>query len=72
MTQPTPLPIARTIEATCSHFGWTRTYVYDKLASGELLAVKAGRRTLVTTASADGLFASLPRITRRARQQVAA
>lgn len=59
-------PAARTIEATCAHYGWTRTFVFAKLATGDLEAVKAGRRTLPTTASADRLFNNLPRATYRA------
>jgi hypothetical protein len=70
-TSPFPLsiagaPAARTIEATCAHFSWTRTFVFGRLAAGELAAVKAGRRTLVTTESADRLFRNLPRATYRA------
>jgi hypothetical protein len=59
-------PAARTIEGTCEHYGWTRTYVFSELARGRLIAVKAGRRTLVTTESAEQLFASLPRAVYRA------
>lgn len=65
-------PAARTIEATCSHYGWTRTFVYARLAAGDLVAIKAGRRTTVTTASADHLFASLPRGAYRAAHNQAA
>jgi hypothetical protein len=54
-------PVARTIEATCQHYGWTRTFVYDQLAMQKLEARKAGRRTLVTTESAERLFRNLPR-----------
>lgn len=54
-------PAARTIEATAAHYGWTRTFIFARLAGGDLEALKAGRRTLVTTESADRLFRSLPR-----------
>jgi hypothetical protein len=53
-------PIARTIPDTCSHYGWTRSFTYTQLAAGKLRAVKAGRRTLVTTESADQLYQNLP------------
>ena len=58
-----PMPAARTIEDTCQHYGWTRTFTYGKLAEQELLAVKAGRRTLITTESAERCFKKLPRAT---------
>ena len=54
-------PAGRTIEATCAHYGWTRTFVFDHLAKGVLEGVKAGRRTIVTTESADRAFRDLPR-----------
>jgi hypothetical protein len=58
---PHQAPVARTIEATCEHYGWTRTFVYGQLAIQKLEARKAGRRTLITTESAEQLFRSLPR-----------
>ncbi len=64
-------PVARTLEGTCEHYGWTRTYVFGELANGNLVAVKAGRRTLVTTESADRLFAALPRAAYRAPKAAA-
>lgn len=65
-------PAARTLEATCGHYGWTRTFIYERLASGDLKAIKAGRRTTITTESADALFNRLPRATFRASQKHAA
>jgi hypothetical protein len=61
----TVAPVARTIEATGTHYAWTRTFIFERLATEELIALKAGRRTLITTESADRLFASLPRATYR-------
>ena len=54
-------PVARTIPDTCQHYGWTRSFLYLQLAAGKLHAVKAGRRTLITTESADEFFNGLPR-----------
>jgi hypothetical protein len=53
-------PIARTVPDTCAYYGWTRSFTYLQLAAGKLRAVKAGRRTLVTTESADELYQNLP------------
>jgi hypothetical protein len=64
-------PVARTIEATCDHYGWSRTYVFERLAREDLVGVKAGRRTLITRESADRFFASLPRATYRPPTSVA-
>ncbi len=54
-------PVARPIEATMAHYGWTRTFIFDRLAKGKLEGVKAGRRTTITSVSAERLFQSLPR-----------
>lgn len=54
-------PAARSITATMTHYGWTRTCVFQRLAAGDPDAVKAGRRTTITTISAQRLFESLPR-----------
>jgi hypothetical protein len=66
-----PQPAARSVPDTGAHFGWSRTFIYENLAAGTLTAVKAGRRTLVTTASADALFASLPKAKFRAMRRPA-
>jgi hypothetical protein len=54
------MPAARTIEDTCKHYGWTRTFVYERLGARELIGLKAGRRTTITTESSERLFQSLP------------
>lgn len=59
-TVPSLSPVARTIRATCDHYGWNRTFIYKKLGSGELIAKKAGKRTLIVTESSDRLFEALP------------
>ena len=70
-TLPVHRPVARTVEDTASHYGWTRTYVYLRIADGQLEAVKAGRRTLVITDSAERLLGSLPRRVARAIKHAA-
>lgn len=64
-------PVARPIEAFCSHYGCTRTWAYEQLAAGKLEAVKIGRRTCILTESADRLFVSLPRATFRTPRKAA-
>jgi hypothetical protein len=59
--EPATAPAARTVADTMAHYGWTKTYVFNELAAGRLIARKAGRRTLVTTESAEALFLALPR-----------
>ncbi len=58
-------PVGRTVEATQTHYGWSRTFIYERLGMGDLHAIKAGRRTIITAESADQLFRSLPRATYR-------
>jgi len=60
-----PSPAGRTVGATEAHYGWTRTFIYERLGAGDLEAVKAGRRTIITVESADRLFRTLPRATYR-------
>lgn len=50
-----------TILDFCKAHGISKTRVYDLLASGELEAVKAGRRSLITGESQRRWLASLPR-----------
>jgi len=67
-----PLPAGRTVDATEAHYGWTRSFIYERLGAGDLEGVKAGRRTIITTESADRLFRGLPRARyRRAAEDVA-
>lgn len=69
---PATAPVARTVEQTCAHYGWSRSYVFRGLQDGTLEARKCGRRTLISVESADRLYASLPRQTYRAPRQKAA
>jgi hypothetical protein len=43
-------------------YGPGRTMAYELLATGKIVAVKLGRKTLVDFASADQYFAGLPRV----------
>lgn len=65
-------PVARTVEQTCAHYGWSRSYLFRALREGTLEARKAGRLTLISTESADRLYAGLPRQTYRAPLHAAA
>jgi excisionase family DNA binding protein len=40
--------------------GLSRTSIYERLADGSILAVKAGRKTLITVESLRNFVASLP------------
>jgi hypothetical protein len=60
--------VGMTIKLACVKYGWTRSFIYTRLAMGDLVGMKAGRRTPITTESADRLFASLPRATFRLPQ----
>ena len=63
-----------TIAKFCETFGPGRTEAYQLLAEGKLAGVKSGRRTLITRASAERWFASLPpfRAKRAARRAAGA
>lgn len=56
-----PLP------AVFKELGIRRTKTYELIANGSLVAVKIGRRTLVTEASIETFKTSLPRATIGAR-----
>ena len=71
-TPHNPVPVARTISDTSKAYGWTRTFIYERLGIGDLQAVKAGRRTLILTATADALFCKLPPAAIRAPRKHAA
>ncbi len=64
-------PVARSIDDTAATYGWTRSFIYERLQSGELQARKAGRRTLVVVATCDRLFESLPAAKFRAPRKAA-
>jgi hypothetical protein len=70
--EPAAAPAARTVADTMEHYAWTKTFIFNELGRGRLVALKAGRRTLVTTESAERLFASLPRAAYRAPREALA
>jgi hypothetical protein len=39
---------------------WTRTFVYQNISNGKLVAKKAGRRTIITAESLHKLMDELP------------
>ncbi len=61
-TQSTPPPAATfNIEGARDYSGLTRTKIYELVASGDLDARKAGRRTLIVGDSLRDYLANLPR-----------
>ncbi len=54
--QPT-VPIPRPGETLC---GFTRATIYKKLAAGDIVAVKDGKRTLIVTSSIVAHLRTLP------------
>ncbi|MBX7532643.1 helix-turn-helix domain-containing protein [Qipengyuania sp. 1XM1-15A] len=53
-----------TIGETVDQFRIGRTRLYELIGSGEIEAIKLGRRTLVRTASLHEFFAGLPTVGR--------
>ena len=57
MTEQTePLPLAVTVPTACRISGLGRTLIYQLINAGELVALKVGRRRLVTYASIEALI----------------
>jgi excisionase family DNA binding protein len=52
-------PIARTVKDFCRAYGIGKTLAYELIAEGRIVAVRAGRRTLILEASAKEWFSSL-------------
>lgn len=48
--------VCMSINDACHYIGLKRTKMYQLIKSGEVRAVKLGRRTLVTTASLNNLI----------------
>ena len=53
-------PIAVTIPDAVKASGLSRTSIYEALKRGDLSALKAGRRTLISFADLQAYLASLP------------
>ncbi|MEL1251902.1 helix-turn-helix domain-containing protein [Aurantiacibacter gilvus] len=56
-------PITITIPEAVKLTGMSRTAIYEALKRGDLVARKAGRRTLIGFADLEGYLASLPAYT---------
>lgn len=63
MTITTPLAI--TIPEAVKLSGMSRTAIYEALKRGDLVARKAGRRTLIAFTDLEAYLASLPTFTGR-------
>lgn len=53
-------PLAVTIPDAVKATGMSRTSIYEALKRGDLIARKAGRRTLISFADLEAYLASLP------------
>jgi excisionase family DNA binding protein len=58
--QPDHEKLAYTIKEFCALAGVGRSFVYEQIAEGRLLAVKAGGRTLIRRGDATAYFDALP------------
>lgn len=63
-------PWARSIVDAATYTSCCRSKIYELLAAGHLVAVKAGRRTLITQESLDNFLSSLPRAVIRSSKSV--
>lgn len=62
----TVTPITITIPEAVKLTGMSRTAIYEALKRGDLIARKAGRRTLILFSDLEGFLASLPAYTAEA------
>lgn len=60
------------VQAFSEAYGPMRTHIYRLISTGELVAVKNGRQTLITVESAERWAANLPRLVSRAAPSGAA
>ena len=58
-----PTPIALTVEDAVNAAGISRSALYLAIKRGDLIARKAGRRTLITYADLEAYIANLPSFT---------
>jgi excisionase family DNA binding protein len=56
---PRPAPIAMTVASAMSALGIGKTKLYELLASGDLEAIRVGRRRLILQASIEALVERL-------------
>ena len=61
--QNSPDKLAHSIDESCAIAGVGRTYIYNAIASGDLTARKAGRRTLILRSELEAWLAGLPTAT---------
>jgi|TARA_B110000093_G_C12843739_1_gene356368 excisionase family DNA binding protein len=54
------VPLTVTIKEAVQITGLSRTSLYSALKKGELLAIKAGRRTLIHYSALENYLSSLP------------
>lgn len=55
-------PLAVTIPTACKLTSLARSSIYREIGSGRLLAIKAGKRTLIPMAAIKTWLANLPQI----------
>ena len=60
-------PLAYSIAEACAAARTSRTSIYQAIKSGELIARKRGRRTLVVHSDLKKFIESLPAVTHKAR-----
>lgn len=59
-TPSEPAPLTAPIPVACRYSGLTRSEIYRRLATGDILAVKSGSRTLILMESLRAHIAGLP------------
>jgi excisionase family DNA binding protein len=52
---------AFSIRVFCARYGVSRTFAYEQIKAGRLIAYKIGRRTLIRAANAEAWVRALPR-----------
>ncbi|WP_408846928.1 helix-turn-helix domain-containing protein [Acidocella facilis] len=60
--QPSLSPMLVTVQDAGRLLGFSRSRIYEAIKQGEVVAVKAGRRTLLTIESIRGLVDGLQRV----------